>query len=183
MEDSPIKKTSSEEKGSSFPSDSVINTDSAIGVEDGSFNELADFALTYDKFSEFGAPLKMIGRAMAGKNLLRDGEEKELFLCLVHLASFLRLLEIQLFDLCVKTPVSSVKLTILAEEASKLQCVAGEALAHFYKMTRPVKKSFEGGNNAPSEPAHEVNDHCGDDSSSDAMPIKSKHGDDLTPFV
>lgn len=158
MEDSPIKKPCVEEKSSPLSGNSVVAGDtSSCGVGDFKRNELADFADIYDEFNKFRSPLKTLRSLRDIKPFAAGGKDKELFFCLVHIASFLRILETQLFSLCLKPPIGSTKLTTLAAEVSELQGMAREALSYFYEVTGSIDKSSTPSGDSFVEEAKEAN--------------------------
>ena len=134
---------------------------------------------------EFRVPVEALRSFRFIPRFMVQSKEEELLLCISELFFFLRRLELDLVDLCLKDSVDLRKLSVLADEVTELKCVAREALAYFHEAAKAVESPFQPSGNDSSESVDESQDDCGTNSDgysfNDVGPVDSfKHGKKCT---
>ncbi|WP_156850369.1 hypothetical protein [Akkermansia glycaniphila] len=123
-------------------------------------------ALADDEFSELRIPLDGMRHLSGSKSLLLRGEKEDGQLIIARLFVFLRELEVQLCNLCMKPFVTKDELSLLADEACELKCMAREALVGPEEVASSVDTPFQPAGDDFSAPADEGN-AAGDTEASD----------------
>lgn len=182
MKSFSTQKPSIKEKASAFCGN-VVFIDS-IGIER-SRDALGLSSEMNNNIREFRVPVEALRSFRFTPRFMVQSKEEELLLRLSELFFFLRRLELDLVDLCLKDSVDLKKLSVLADEVTELKCVAREALTYFHEAAQSVEPPFQPSGNDFPESVDESQDNCGanrdGDSFNDVGPADfSEHGKECT---
>lgn len=182
MKSVDTQKPSIKEKASAFGGNGVFID--SVGIE-GSRDALGLSSEMNNDIREFRVPVEALRSFRFTPRFMVQSKEEELLLRISELFFFLRRLELDLVDLCLKDSVDLKKLSVLADEVTELKGVAREALTYFHEAAKAVKPPFEPSGNDSSESVDESQDNCGanrdGDSFNDVGPADfSEHGKECT---
>lgn len=104
---------------------------------------------------EFRVPVEALRSFRFTPRFMVQSKEEELLLRVSELFFFLRRLELDLVDLCLKDSVDLKKLSVLADEVTELKSVAREALTYFHEAAQSVEPPFQPSGNDASESVDE----------------------------
>lgn len=151
MKSFSTQKPSIKEKASAFCGN-VVFIDS-IGIER-SRDALGLSSEMNNNIREFRVPVEALRSFRFTPRFMVQSKEEELLLRLSELFFFLRRLELDLVDLCLKD-------SVLADEVTELKCVAREALTYFHEAAQSVEPPFQPSGNDFPESVDESQDNCG----------------------
>lgn len=105
--------------------------------------------------SELMLPLKSFRYLSSRQRLIGEKKRDEFFLILTQAFTFLHEMEVQIFNLDSKIPVSSSQLAVLEEEASMIKGMIRKALLQFDEMVKSIQEPFQTSRNSLPESVDE----------------------------